>query len=270
MFHEKNIPRLIILTPILTIIILVVLILYSFIKTQHDYFLQESIQLEKNYVSRQKGILQKEVDDVFQYIEYHKKLMINNEKKDIKIQMKAFLNVILSNDATPEKYLDYIKENSNDDTDFIIYDIRSNHIIENENVFFNQKIIPIHKNMDGVFILRDKTDLYFFGYIPSKNILIILEKDIYYKLGDLKNSIARWVENIRFEKNNYLWIYSDTNKLIANPYRKNDIGTDDTYRKDIKHTFFVQNLVKLAVKNPNGSFLNFTLQIHMRQWTTNN
>ncbi|MDX1809957.1 MAG: cache domain-containing protein [Sulfurospirillaceae bacterium] len=257
MFNEKNIPRLIILTPILTIVILVVLILYSFIKTQQDYFLQESTQLEKNYMTSQKTILQKEVDDVFQYIKYHKKLMIENEKKDMKIQMKAFLNIILSNDSTPQKYLSYIKQNSNDDTDFIIYDVKNDHIIENENVFFNKNTIPIHKNMDGVFILKDKTDLLFFRYIPSKNILIILIKDIYYKLGDLKHSIARWIENIRFEKNNYLWVYSSTNKLIANPYRKNDIGKDDTYRKDIKDTFFVQKLVKLAIKNPDGSFFEF-------------
>ncbi|WP_331773903.1 sensor histidine kinase [Sulfurospirillum sp. 1612] len=257
MFNEKNIPRLIILTPILTIIVLVILILYSFIKTQQDYFLQESTQLEKNYLAQQKNLLQKEVDDVFSYIKYHKNLMLENEKKDIEIQMKAFMNVILSQNATPDKYLTYIKQNSNDDTDFIIYDVRHDRLIQDENVFFDKSQLPLHRKMDGTFMLKDTIDLFFFRYIPSREILIILEKDIYYKLADLKISIARWIENIRFGNNNYLWVYSNTNKLIANPYRKEDIGKDDTFTKDANNTFFVQKLVNLAIKNPKGSFFEF-------------
>lgn len=257
MFNEKNIPKLIILVPIFTIIILVTLILYSFIKTRHDYFIQESAQLEKNYVKKQKVILQEEINDIFQYIKYHKNLMINNEKENIKIQMKSFIKTILSNDITPDEYKIYIKEISNDDTDFIIYDIQNHQVIKNKNVFFNLDTINNHKNIDGNFILQDETNLFFFKIIPSKNLVIILKKDIFYKLDNLKDSIARWVELIRFEKNNYLWIYSNTNKLIADPYRKNDIGQDDTYKRDIKNTFFVQKLVRLAIKNPNGSFFEF-------------
>lgn len=165
MFNEKNISRLIILTPILTIVILVALVLYSFIQIKHDSFLQGSIQLEKIYMARQEAVLQKQVNDVFQYIKYQKDLMLKNEKKEIEQQMKAFLKVILNYKATPAKYETYIKENSNHDTDFIIYDTKNNTIIKNKYLHIKEEMIQEmahrYKNMDGVFILQGETNLFF-------------------------------------------------------------------------------------------------------------
>lgn len=47
MFNEKNIPKLIIFTPIITIIILVVIVLSLFIKTQQSYFAKRVSSLKK-------------------------------------------------------------------------------------------------------------------------------------------------------------------------------------------------------------------------------
>ena len=91
MFTEKNLPKLIILTPIITIIILFMVILYYFIKSQNDYFVKESHLLEQEYINKQKVVLQNEVSGIFDYINYHKKLMIKNIKKDMKLQMQAFI-----------------------------------------------------------------------------------------------------------------------------------------------------------------------------------
>lgn len=257
MFSEKNIPKLIILTPIFTIIILVSLILYSFIKTQQDYFLQESSQLEKNYIKKQKIILQEEITNTFNYIEYHKNLMINNMKKNMKIQMKTFAKPIYEQDFSYKMYMTYIKQNENENSDFIIYNQTNLTSIKDSDVFFNIDKIHDYKLSNEDFILEDETTLYLFKKIPNKNLIIILKKDIFYNLVDLKNSIARWIELIRFENNNYFWIHTHTNKLVAHPYRKNDIGHDDTNKKDGENTFFVQRSVKLAIKNSNGSFFEF-------------
>ena len=73
-------------------------------------------------------------------------------------------------------------------------------------------------------------------------------------MDDLKYSIARWVEFIRFGRNNYFWIHSNTNKLIAHPYRQEDINKDDTHLKDGKGTFYIQQNIKLAMKNHQGNF----------------
>ena len=71
MFSEKNIPKLIILTPIVTVILVAFFTIYFFIQNQNNYFEEESIRVEKEYLERQKNILKKEVDYIINYIEYH-------------------------------------------------------------------------------------------------------------------------------------------------------------------------------------------------------
>jgi len=77
MFTEKNIPKLIILTPIITIILIAFFNIYFFIKNQNNYFEEESIRVEKEYITKQKNILKKEIDYFINYIEYH---VSKNEK----------------------------------------------------------------------------------------------------------------------------------------------------------------------------------------------
>jgi len=144
LFSEKNIPKLIILTPIFTIIILVIIILYYFVKTQQDYFIQESIQLEKDYIQKQKIVLKKEINGVFNYIKYHKKLMLDNTKKDMNIQMKAFTQ-LFNTQSTSLKYKEYINQNANSNTDFIIYDNKTNSVLKNPDVFLILTIYTILK-----------------------------------------------------------------------------------------------------------------------------
>lgn len=255
MFTEKNLPKLIILTPIITIIILFIVILYYFIKSQNDYFVKESHLLEQEYINKQKVVLQNEVSGIFDYINYHKKLMIKNIKKDMKLQMQAFI-YLLEEQTNDEKYMQYINQNVNARTDFLIYDKKK--LLKNTSVFFNMNnLINFQKNMQTKkqsFIFVDETDLYLFKYLKNKDIIIILKKDIFYNMDDLKYSIARWVEFIRFGRNNYFWIHSNTNKLIAHPYRQEDINKDDTHLKDGKGTFYIQQNIKLAMKNHQGNF----------------
>ena len=71
MFSEKNIPKLIILTPIVTVVLIAFLTIYFFIQNQNNYFEEESIRVEKEYIQRQEDILKKEVDYVINYIEFH-------------------------------------------------------------------------------------------------------------------------------------------------------------------------------------------------------
>ncbi len=261
MFSEKNIPKLIILTPIFTIIILVIIILYSFIKTQKDYFQTESIQLEQDYIQKQKVVLQKEIEYIFNYIDYHKNLMLDNTKKNINIQMDAFTQLISKQKNNHQKYYEYVLQNANSNTDFIIYDISSEKLYKDPDVFFQKyQIDDIQtslENQNQMFTLEDETNLYFYKYLKEEKIIVVLIKDIFYNLDDLKYSIARWVEYIRFGNNNYFWIHTNTNKLLAHPYRQEDINKDDTNLKDAKGTLFVQKFIKLAIKNHQGNFLEY-------------
>jgi len=79
LFSERNIPRLIIFTPIITVVLIAFFTIYFFIKTQNNYFEEESFRLEEQYIIKQKDILKKEIKYVINYIEHYVK---NNERVD--------------------------------------------------------------------------------------------------------------------------------------------------------------------------------------------
>ena len=262
MFNEKNIPSLIILTPIFSIVLLVTILLYNLIKNQQDSFYKDSVKLEKEYISKQKEILSQGTNEVISYIKYQKNLLIKNTKKNIQIQMNTFSKNIIDNTISYKNYYNYIIQNQNTNTDFIIFDIKNKNIIKNKDVFFyfdtNKQLQRILGKNQQRFLIEDETNLYLFKYIKEKDLIVILKKDIYYLLDDLKYNIARWVEFKRYNNNNYFWIYSNTNILISHGKRINDVGIDHTNRRDSKNKLFVQSLVKLAIKERKGAFSEFS------------
>jgi signal transduction histidine kinase len=261
LFGEKNIPKLIIATPIFSILILATILLYSSIKTQNEYFKKESKEFEKEYIQKQKFILQEEIQNIFNYIEYNKSLMIENIKSEIKNDIKLLLKDSKKQVTFNKSYKSVIEDFRRNKSDLIIYNLKDNSLIKNKDVFFNDTIlenaITKVKKEKELFLFDDETDLYYFEYNLSKNIIIIIKKDTYEKFDNLKYSIARWIEFTRFGNNNYFWIHTNTNKLVAHPYRKNDINKDDTYKKDLKGTLFIQKLVRLAIEKENGGYLKY-------------
>ena len=87
MFTEKNIPKLIILTPVITVILIAFFNIYFFIKNQNNYFKEESIRVEKEYMTKQKNVLKREVASILNYIhfqvEHNKKLSTKELKNQI-------------------------------------------------------------------------------------------------------------------------------------------------------------------------------------------
>ncbi|RXI35949.1 histidine kinase, partial [Malaciobacter mytili] len=55
MFSEKNIPKLIILTPIVTVLLIAFFTIYFFIQNQYKYFEDESRRVEKEFILKQKN-----------------------------------------------------------------------------------------------------------------------------------------------------------------------------------------------------------------------
>ena len=261
MFSEKNIPNLIIITPIISIVILVLILLYSLIKNQENYFIKESLEFEKEYVLKQKQTLKSEINKIFDYINYQKNLLIENTKKSMKIQMNSFLRNIQNKTIVTKDFSNYINQHSNSNSDFIIFDLSKNKLYKNPDVFFfykkKKQLLKILNTKNEKFQIDDETTIYYFKYLKDLNLIVVLKKDIYYLLDDLKYTIARWVEFLKFENNNFFWIHTNTNILIAHGKRKKDIGKDDTNKLDSKNNLYVQKSVRLAIKNNKGDFLEF-------------
>lgn len=98
MFTEKNLPRLIIATPIVFVLLFALFIIYFFINSQYSNFQQESDRLEKEYLLKQKNILKNENQKIIEYINYHREVerkRVHNElrklsKSGLRIEDKFF------------------------------------------------------------------------------------------------------------------------------------------------------------------------------------
>jgi signal transduction histidine kinase len=94
MFSEKNLPKLIILTPIITVIFIAFFTIYFFVQNQNNYFEEESFRIEKEYIQKQKNILKKEIDYIINYIEHH----VNREQvlsqEELKQELIKYIETI--------------------------------------------------------------------------------------------------------------------------------------------------------------------------------
>lgn len=94
MFSEKNLPKLIIFTPILTVILIAFFTIYFFTKNQYDYFEEESLRVEKEYIEKQKNILRKEVNYIINYIKHHEQTNKKLTTKELKVEILKYIETI--------------------------------------------------------------------------------------------------------------------------------------------------------------------------------
>jgi len=157
-FTEKNIPKLIILTPVITVLIGAFFTIYFFVKQQNDYFKEESLRLETEYIQKQKNILKKEIDYIINYIDHH---------------------------------------------------IQNNQTLSEE---------------------------------------------------ELKKSLIKYIDTIRYEKHGYIWIHDTSYFLIAHPFRAEKIGTLDIELKDALGTLITKKFIDETLKKPEGVFIEYYWQ----------
>ena len=93
MFTEKNLPRLIIATPIISVLLFALFIIYFFVNTQYSNFHEESIELEQEYLLRQKNILKNENKKIFEYINYHRKVTKKRIHNEFRQLVRSGVNV---------------------------------------------------------------------------------------------------------------------------------------------------------------------------------
>ena len=77
MFREKNLPKLIIYTPITAIVCITIFTIYLFIKTQNEYFNEESKRLESEFNKNQKALIKNQIKTVLSYITHQEYIYTN-------------------------------------------------------------------------------------------------------------------------------------------------------------------------------------------------
>ncbi len=94
MFTEKNIPKLIILTPIITVVLIAFFNTYFFVQSQYNYFKEESIRVEEEYITKQENILKREIDSLINYIDFYRKRNTKLTEEELKKEILKYSETI--------------------------------------------------------------------------------------------------------------------------------------------------------------------------------
>ena len=258
MFTEKNIPRLIILTPVITVLIGAFFTIYFFVKQQNDYFKEESIRVETEYIQKQKDILKKEIDYIINYINHH----ITNNTTQTEAELKK--NIL--------KYIETIRYEKNGylwihDTSYFliahpfrqehigVYDIKLKDAV---GTFITKKFIDeTVKNPKGVFIeyywqkpgeLHFSDKLGFFRLYKKYNWVIgtglyidDIEQSIFENKKLLEKRIDKYIQQVLFISTFIIIITGILSFLMSQ--KINNVFS--TYKKNVeKKEFELQDINK--------------------------
>ncbi len=275
MFSEKNIPKLIILTPIVTVLLIAFFTIYFFIQNQYKYFEDESRRVEKEFILKQKNILKKEINSVISYIDYHEKKAQEEIKTRVKNTVELLYNQLMI--LIKDKYLDDYKKAQ------LIKQLIDSKTIEQNDYFFaydvqNDKFIqPFNKSIQKDFELDDKF-IKNYLYPDTGNFIKLKDKLVYIKhiskldwiigtvedsqknIIQIKKDLIKYIETIRYENNGYIWIHDTGYHLIAHPFRKDSIGRYDIDLRDASGQLVTKKFVDETIKNPNGVFVEYNWQ----------
>ncbi|PHO10453.1 histidine kinase [Malaciobacter canalis] len=275
MFSEKNISKLIILTPIITVLLIAFFTIYFFIQNQYKYFEGESIREESQYISKQKNILKKEINSVLSYLDYHEKKANQEVKNRVKNRVEILYNQLSV--LTKDKNLNSTKKNEimnqlidskaiNRNDYFFAYDVQNDKLIQPFNKSIqkefelNDKFIKNYLYPDtGKYIdLKDK--LIYIKHVPKLDWIIGSVENSKENLKQIKKDLIKYIETIRYENNGYIWIHDTKYHLIAHPFRQDSIGKYDIDLKDASGDYITKKFIDETKKKPNGVFVEYNWQ----------
>jgi len=275
MFTEKNIPKLIIFTPIIAVILIAFSTIYIFIETQNNYFEEESIRLETEFIQNKKSLLKKEIDTITNYITHQESIYTNKAiEKVIKRtfvlssrvkQLYADLNLEVNSDRQLEILTNLINSKVSDESYFFAYDVNNNKVIQphnkdikkefkNDDKFFENYLF----SEEGKLIsFESNNKIVYMKHLPELNWMIgnieNLNKDIKF----IKKATTEYISSILFDKHGYFWIYNTNHVLIADPFREEFIGQNEANLKTQSGEYLIRDFVTNAISNDEATFVEF-------------
>ncbi|AXH09338.1 histidine kinase [Malaciobacter halophilus] len=275
MFSEKNISKLIVLTPIITVLLIAFFTIYFFIQNQYKYFESESIREEANYILKQKNILKKEINSVISYLDYHEKKAKQEVENRVKNRVEILYNQLsiltkdknITNTKKSELMNQLIDSKAIERSDyFFAYDVQNDSFIQpfNRNVQkefeVDDKFIKNYLYPDTGKFIELKDRLVYIKYIPKLDWIIGTVENSQENIKKIKKDLIKYIETIRYENNGYIWIHDTTYHLIAHPFRQESIGKYDIDLKDASGDYITKKFIDETKKKPNGVFVEYNWQ----------
>ena len=268
MFSEKNLPRLIIYTPIIAIVFLTSFTIYLFVETQNEYFQEESILIEKQFKRQQKKLIREQIKSTLSFITHQEQVYTNQAmEKVIKRtftlssrlkQLNMDLNLEVNRSKQKKILTSLINANEEEDNYFFAYDINDSSIIQAK----NQNIKLEFKKDDKFFenyLYSEEGKLISFKYsnkivyikcLQEENWIIGNIENIKKDIDFIKKISLSYISQIKFDNEAYIWIYDKNSKLLTNERSEHKVNTNN---QQIIDTF-----VKKALNDEKGFFTNYS------------
>ncbi|NQY24727.1 MAG: cache domain-containing protein [Campylobacteraceae bacterium] len=272
MFKEKNLPTLIIYTPIIAVIFVTIFTIYLFVQNQNEYFLEESIRIEKEFNTKQKVLIKNQLNTIISYITTQEQLYTNAAiEKVIKrtVLLSTQLNQLYNdlnaevNSSIQEDILsNLINSKISNDNYFFAFDISKNKLIQAKNKDIKREFKIDDKYFENYLFFEEgkliqfeySNKIVFIRYLPKLNWIIGNIENIQKDIDFIKKVSLSFISSIRFEKNGHFVVYDNKHVLLADAFRKDKIGQN---QKDLSYNkeFPVQNIVHAALDSDLGSYV---------------
>jgi len=278
LMSEKNIPRLIIIMPVLAIVLLTVLITYFYISYRHQHFKLESQRLKQEYIVSEK----KELENRLLSLELLLKNKYENMEKPMSDKLVSRVNIAY--DTALHLYERYSKGYNekavktlilgalsrmewNDHKDFIwVTDKKGNNLLTRQKELL--KNIIDYQDADGRFIIQEEikaVNKYKEAFLKSRfnpedpKIQLMYLKDFghydwFFGTGmhyleeykRIKENLVRVLSAIQTDPDEYYYIVNSKGDIIYHPNMK--IGSNMLELKDQNGFAFVKEQIKTALE----------------------
>ena len=279
MFKEKHLPKLIFLTPVMTVGLLTLFILSFFIVSERANLRVESAALEEKLLQGQKTILVAEVQKIFAYFEYHMGMLnkrIDRELKD-RVDDIAAMGIGLYAKYETSKALSEVQRE-------LLVMLSSLHVSGHRGYYFvvdssGEVLFPIEEAGDriGLKEAAARALLVENGYANTdvgrpRRLYVKRLAPFGWHVGSaeyldeatsrLKEEMIEWTQTLRYGNDGYVWIHNTTHTLLAHPFRQEAVSKDDAMLQDAKGENIVQMFVKKALqsRDDKGSFVEYEWQ----------
>ena len=263
MFSEKNLPKLIIITPIITIVAFAALMIYFAITSQYDNFAEEIKQVEKEYLLRQKELLKNENNNVHDYIQFQRELFIKRRQEQLRQHVVSLENqgreAFKKSSSINGRFVFWLDASHQSMRGFFVS------LLPKEQTLFKEALVvalgekmtgfgeinitslPLPRAQIDFYVKKDPNDGSLYGAISFR----------YDEEQLLKQEVIEWMERVRYGTHGYIWVHDTSHHLVAHPFRKESIGQDDTNNTDATGTLIFQQYVQVAQAHKEGDFVEY-------------
>ena len=295
--QEKTILNIIKYGPIILVLTLSFIITKVTLNDKKYNFEQELNNYQENYMIQNKTRIQEEINEVYKYVLSEKSKAERQLKESIKNKVydaHKIASSIYNNNKlkySREDILKSIKDSLgamsyNKGRGYIfIDDYKGTKLLQPLNKELEGKNLLDYKDAKGykfvkkiIHTIKNKTEAYdsyywykdgdtsksfkkisFYKYFEPLNIAIGTGKYVKDFENELKEKVLKRIQNIRYGKNGYIFIYDKKGTCLAH-LKKDLIGTNRFEYKDKKGRYLVQEIINLGVEKK-SAFLSYNSSI---------